>query len=202
MGAVKSVLPADTGKEDLLSLFPVFSLLLGAFSLATYPYIPELSVPFYMFFLSVVVLGDRIIKRSGSSRVSSRGWLGFASFSITVLLSRAFINTAGIATPKSTGSLGPFLVEQVWFHGLHLHHYIIGFFLAGAAGYLAIRGRLSERKTWILAGTGLGLVADEFGILVAGQTYHSLMSYPVIMALQLLLFILLVRDAGRLPGAD
>jgi hypothetical protein len=181
------------GREHVLALFTFAAILLVGINLATYPYTPWISVPFYTVFLLGAVLGDALLKNSGSKRGASREWLAFSSFSLTVLVSRAFINTAGLGTPKSSGALGPFTFEQIWFNGIHVHHYLFGFLLLGFTGYAFSRDRLAETRTWILSSIGLGLIADEFGILTLKHTYHSPVSYAAVIAVQAGLFVLLLR---------
>lgn len=183
--------------EHLLATFTALATLMVGINLTAYPYTPRISVPFYIVSLLVAVLGDALISHSSSSRGASREWLAFSSFSLTVLVSRAFINTAGLGTPKSSGVLGPFTFEQIWFNGIHIHHYLFGFLLLGVTGYAFVRDRLSETRTGILSGIGLGLIADEFGILALGHTYHSPVSYATVIAVQAGLFILLLRHVRK-----
>ena len=179
----------------LFFLFGMF--LLGAMNLLTYPYIPFNGVLLTLSFIALSFTAVAMIYRGKD--FSDFYWLIFVSFNFTALLSRVFVNTSGIGTPKSTGSLGPVKVEQIWLGGLHLHHYWLGFVLIFLGLYM-FRNRFSEIKTGLVTGTGLALVVDELGILLAGHTYHSWISYLGLVALNTLIFVMVFRSS--IPGLN
>ncbi len=55
----------------------------------------------------------------------------------------------------------------LWF-GIHVHHFVYGFFVIAAAGYLALvhSGPRGKYLISLLYGFGLGLAFDEFGMWI------------------------------------
>lgn len=178
------------GKNQSLAAIMIVSIALTAINLRTYPYIPETGVAFYGIFLSILIFGGVLcVKKDWSSKSY---WLLFWSFSLTILTSRAFVNLTGIGTPKSIGSLGPLTVQQLWINGMHVHHYWAGALILLPASYRIYRDGLSKIGA-VSLGVGTALIIDEFGILIAGDTYHSLLSYPAIIITQLSIIAILTK---------
>lgn len=172
----------------LMFLFGMF--LLGVLNLLAYSYIPFNGVLMTLFFLAISFTAAAVSYHDID--FSNFYWMLFSSFNFVVLLSRVFVNNSGIGTPKSTGSLGPLTIEQFWVGGIHLHHYWIGFLLI-FVGFYMLRKQASEIKTAAVLGTGIGLVVDELGILLAGHTYHSWISYAALITVNVILFLSLFR---------
>ncbi len=179
----------ETENSEIIFLVSMF--LLGVLNIITYPYMPFNGLLLTLFFLSLSSIA--VVLEHRRSRSLSFYWILLSSFNLTVLFSKVFVNTAGIGTPRSTGSLGPVPVEQLWIDGLHVHHYWLGVLLIAVAVYM-FKTQFSKIKTAAFLGSGLALVVDEFGIIIAGHSYHSNISYISLAAANTFLFILFVRS--------
>jgi hypothetical protein len=181
-----------SSKYSVLMVFLLAVFSLGLLNLLTYPYIPMNGVFLTAFLLltssaaGVLAYRDRIQLREVQGVV-------FSSFIVTTLVSRVFVNTSGIGTPKSTGTLGPVTVEQIWMGGFHLHHYWLGIAALAFSVYMW-REKFSQVRTGAVFGAGLALVIDELGIILVGHTYHSPLSYLALMLTTALLFGLLLKE--------
>ncbi|MFB6245649.1 MAG: hypothetical protein ABEJ03_04880 [Candidatus Nanohaloarchaea archaeon] len=181
-------LKPDIGIDRRTVLFALTSVSLASASLLTYPYIPELGLAFYVIFVSLAVLSCFCI-----SLDTAQGAL-LVSFNLVALGARAFVNQAGIATPGSEGSIWLLKVEQVWLGGYHIHHWYLGV-LAVFLSLIALHGREDHRSyLYSLLGAGSALVIDEAGIILAGHTYHSWISYVSLLAFQALFLVNLKLD--------
>lgn len=174
----------------LFFLFGMF--LLAVLNLLTYPYMPFNGVLLTGFFLFLSVAAVTMSYYDVS--YSSFYGVVFSSFNFMVLLSRVFVNTSGIGTPKSSGSLGPVKIEQLWIGGIHLHHYWLGLLLLATSFYM-LKKQFSDFRTAAVLGTSIALVVDELGILLAGHTYHSWISYAGLVTINAFLFLLLFRPS-------
>jgi hypothetical protein len=173
-------------------LLAVFSL--GSLNLLTYPYIPENGIFLTAFLILTSSIFGVLAWKEKTQPHGVRG-IVFCSFIVTTLVSRVFVNTSGIGTPKSTGTLGPVTVEQIWMGGFHLHHYWLGIAALAFSAYMW-REKFSQVKTAAVFGAGLALVVDEIGIILAGHTYHSPLSYLCLMLTNALLLGLLLKEEG------
>mgnify|MGYP006284454109 CR=1 FL=1 len=160
----------------LLGSFLIAVSSLAILNLLNYPYIPVEGVFFTSFFLVLSFVGCAAVMYYEDAKLADFYGAVFSSFAVVALLSRVFVNTAGIATPRSTGALGSLRIEQMWIGGIHLHHYWLGLSMLIGGIYMSKRG-FSELKKGIIYGAGFALVIDEIGIILAGHTYHSWVSY-------------------------
>lgn len=179
----------ETENSEVIFLVSMF--LLGVLNIITYPYMPFNGVLLTLFFLSLSSMA--VVMEHRGSRSLSFYWILFSSFNLTVLVSKVFVNAAGIGTPRSTGSLGPVIVEQLWIGGLHIHHYWLGILLLTVAFYM-LKKQFSRIKTAAVLGAGLALVVDELGIILAGHTYHSSVSYISLAMVNTFLFLMFIRS--------
>lgn len=179
-------------KEKTNSVFNshnIFVTLIGGLmflNLANYSYLPENAPVFYLLFGAFSILGYSGLKNHQVGTISNNILLTFSGFSLAVIASRAFVNTAEIATPQATGEIGSLAIKQIWISGLHIHHYWLGFLILPASIY-SLRNRFMTSKAFVAAGAGIGLIADELGIIIAGHTYHSPLSYAGVLASQIAL---------------
>lgn len=178
----------ETENSEVIFLASMF--LLGALNILTYPYMPFNGVLLTLFFLSLSSIA--VVLEHRRSRSLGFYWILFTSFNLTVLFSKVFVNTAGIVTPRSKGSLGPVPVEQLWIGGVHLHHYWLGILLIAVTFYM-LKKQFSKLRTAAFLGSGLALVVDELGIIIAGHSYHSNISYISLAAANTFLFTLFAR---------
>ncbi|MFT4867768.1 MAG: hypothetical protein ACI9LV_000372 [Candidatus Nanohaloarchaea archaeon] len=148
---------------------------------------------FYISFASLGGIG-LWIQRSIDTEKARYYFLALSSFFLTVAGLRAFVGFAGIGTPRSVGQIGPFVIEQLWIGGVHLHHYFLApLFLAWA--YFGFGDQY--RKKAILYGIGAGLLMDEMGIILAGPPYYNIYSYPAIIITQILLLAVILREKHK-----
>jgi hypothetical protein len=190
MEFIFSVLPDRA--ENLEVFFLLGMVMLGLLNIPTYPYMPFNGILLTLYFIALSFTAVILVYHRVD--FSDFYWLIFVSFNFAALFSRVFVNTSGIGTPKSTGTLGPVRVEQIWVKGIHLHHYWFGIILI-SLGFYMLRNRFSQTKTALVKGTGLALVVDELGILLAGHIYHSWVSYLSLAVLNTLLFVTVFRSS-------
>jgi hypothetical protein len=94
---------------------------------------------------------------SPAERAALLSWLGFTATFIT-----ARLITHGIKRGE-----GPF--HNLTSRGVHLHHYLWGIGLLAGVGAVAVHGEDERRRhpsVSLTYGIGLGLIADEFALLV------------------------------------
>lgn len=195
----ESLFPETVGPQwrwgrQSTTLFAVSALVLAGINIGTYPYIPGSAIGFHVGIMLATFAGAWAYSRSGYR--TSEKWILFIMFTLTVLTSRAFINVAGIGTPRSMGNIGPFAVQQIWVGGIHLHHYMLGFLLMALAVAGTIWGDRSRLQTAAFLGVGLAFTVDETGIILAGHTYHSPVSYVAVAGIHIALLALLWTSKG------
>lgn len=173
-------------------VFSVVVFSLGFLNILTYPYIPMNGV-FLTASLLLTSSVAGVLAYQDKIRLRRQQGMVFSSFILTTLLCRVFVNTSGIGTPKSTGTLGPVTVEQIWMGGFHIHHYWMGITVLALSAYMW-REKFSQVRTAAVFGAGLALVVDELGIILVGHTYHSPLSYLALMLTNVLLFGLLLKE--------
>lgn len=185
--------------ENLIGAFGDRIIGVGVFSLAVgltilgYIYSPS-SIFVDLFYLSFAGLAGFGIWLYNfvETRKSAYYILVLAGFFTTVAGLRAFVGVAGIGTPRSVGSIGPLIIEQLWIGGIHIHHYFLGpLFLAW--GYFRYKGE-NRTQSALLYGVGLGFLMDEMGIILAGPPYYNLYSYPAIILTQIILVFLILSE--------
>lgn len=83
--------------------------------------------------------------------------------------------------------------------GFHIHHYLYGFLILAASGYLALVNN-SPRDTYLISllhGFGLGLAFDEFGFwLNLTDNSSARFSYDGVAILVGLFFLIISIEAG------
>ncbi len=189
-------------KPDFVSdsrFFLAGSLIAGLLNISTFPYLPLRGVLLTVLLVLIAVFTYLWERGESEPPEFYRGLL--FSFVLTVLLLRLFVNTAGIGTPGSTGSLGPLTITQIWVGDLHLHHYWIGVFLL-PLGFFTWRKGESDLISSLLLGVGLAAFLDEFGIIVAGHTYHSMISHITVALTSILLFSLYLLSSIKRTGDE
>ena len=117
-----------------------------------------------------------------SGRRDELPFLIFVSFLITFILSRLTVWMV----------YHHFLPRQFFLttHDVHIHHFNYGIILLSIAGFWSLmnnkRGRLYLIA--IIYGIGLGLIADEYGILLLlRDNYYARQSYDAVIIVGLLL---------------
>lgn len=88
---------------------------------------------------------------------------------------------------------------QLWLKGYRIHHFFFGIGLLGIGGWLG-HIRYGHRVTQISAalyGGGLGLVVDEFGLLLTFGDYWSPLSHIFFVTVSLFLLIMLLFEAYK-----
>jgi len=116
-----------------------------------------------------------------------------SSFTVTFLIARLFVAILN-------ADINP--VCQLWVKGYRIHHFFVGIGLLAIAGWLGhINGGSRSIITKVSAGiygTGMGLVADEFGLLLTFGDYWAEQSYIFFVLISLLLLIALLEEAYKL----
>jgi hypothetical protein len=112
----------------------------------------------------------------------------------TILALSSFI--ASFAVARIFTTLNPNVVIMVG-TGIHIHHFWFGILLLAVGGWLGIINRTErvDQLAAVLYGAGLGLIADEFGLLLTWGNYWTTLTYTVVGIL--LAFVIL---AGLLIG--
>jgi FtsH-binding integral membrane protein len=112
----------------------------------------------------------------------------------TILALSSFIASFAVARVFTT--LNPNVVIMVG-TGIHIHHFWFGILLLAVGGWLGIINRTerADQLAAVLYGAGLGLIADEFGLLLTWGNYWTTLTYTVVGIL--LAFVIL---AGLLIG--
>ncbi len=107
----------------------------------------------------------------------------FLSFWLTILGIRSWLFDAW----RDHGQYPAIMI-----HGVHIHHFAIGFILILLAGALYLRSRLKrELLTLFLFGAGLGLIFDEFSFWTRLQfNYWGLENFLATALTGLVLFVL------------
>jgi len=98
-------------------------------------------------------------------------------FSILALAS--FI--ASFAVARIFTTLNPNVVIMVG-TGIHIHHFWYGILLLAVGGWLGLINRTEriDQLAAVLYGAGLGLIADEFGLLLTWGNYWTTLTYTVV----------------------
>ncbi len=91
---------------------------------------------------------------------------------------------------------------QLWVKGYRIHHFFFGIGLLIVGGWLGhinySCGSFITRLSAGIYGIGLGLVADEFGLLLTFGDYWTEQSYIFFVLISLLLTVALLVEAYRL----
>ena len=116
-----------------------------------------------------------------------------SSFIMSFLIARLFVAILN-------ADINP--VCQLWVKGYRIHHFFFGIGLLAIGGWLGhLNGGSRSIITKVSAGiygTGLGLVADEFGLLLTFGNYWAEQSYIFFVLISLFLLIALLEEAYKL----
>ena len=116
------------------------------------------------------------------------------SFIIAFFIARAFVVLLDIP-------LNP--AFQLSFKGYRIHHFFYGISLliiGGWLGHTNYGNRIMDISA-VLYGGGLGLVTDEFGLLLTFGDYWSSQSYVFFLIFSLVLLLLLLLETYKLVNA-
>lgn len=110
------------------------------------------------------------------------------SFIISFLIARAFVVLLN-------APINP--AYQLWLKGYRIHHFFYGIGMLIIGGWLGhIRnGRLLTRISASLYGIGVGLIVDEFGLLLTFGDYWAAQSYLFFVVLSLFFLVTLLSEA-------
>lgn len=116
-------------------------------------------------------------------------FLVFFSFLITFAIARGFV----ILTNNNV---------HLIVNGYHIHHVTIGFIFLAVAGAVALGFRNGFTSvSAILYGIGLGLIVDEFGLLISWGNYWSRFTYDLfVIVLLIFVNILLFSEFWKSMG--
>ncbi len=128
---------------------------------------------------------NKIVKQLFTSRLEEIPFIVFLSFLITFVVSRSYvyITSHDILELK-------FLIDNVYIHGIHVHHLNFGIFILVITGFLALYDLrpVLHRRLAVLYGIGLGLTFDEFALwLKLKDDYYARISYEAIIIISLIL---------------
>jgi len=110
------------------------------------------------------------------------------SFIISFLIARAFVVLLN-------APINP--AYQLWLKGYRIHHFFYGIGVLIIGGWLGhIRnGRLLTKISASLYGIGVGLIVDEFGLLLTFGDYWAAQSYLFFVVISVFFLITLVSEA-------
>jgi hypothetical protein len=86
-------------------------------------------------------------------------------------------------------------------HGLHVHHFIYGFFVLAFVGFVSLETRRGRRVQAFIYGVGLALAFDEFGMWVRLADNYSIRASQDAMAIIAGLLVFAVYGYGILRRA-
>lgn len=113
------------------------------------------------------------------------------SFLISFLIARAFVLLLDV--PFNPG-------YQLWIKGYRVHHFFFGIGVLMVGGWLSHLhngGKLTMISA-ALYGIGVGLIGDEFGLLLTFGDYWAAQSYVFFVIISLLFLIALIIEAYNL----
>jgi hypothetical protein len=115
----------------------------------------------------------------------------FLSFIIAFLVARAFVVLLDVPINPA---------HQLWVKGYRIHHFFYGIGLLVIGGWLGHtqNGRRITKIAAGLYGVGVGLVVDEFGLLLTFGDYWTAQSYIFFVIISLLFLIMLLSEAYKL----
>lgn len=142
-------------------------LIIFGILLYTFMYLTE-----YHFRLFLQKLRKNQIKeiyRRGHSQLLELQFIITISFLITFIASRAIVVAAGESKPSL----------ELWVGNYHVHHFFFGLLLLSISGWISLVESQKKYKkiSAILYGGGLGLLIDEFGLLLTWGNYWATQSY-------------------------
>ncbi len=94
---------------------------------------------------------------------------------------------------------------QLWVKGYRVHHFLFGIGLLVIGGWLGHIHCGRRLVTWIAAGLyggGLGLVVDEFGLLLTFGDYWAIQSYIFFVLISLFLLVTLLFESYKVFSAS
>ena len=112
-------------------------------------------------------------------------------FIISFLIGRAFVVLLDVPINPA---------YQLWIKGYRVHHFFFGIGLLVIGGWLGHiqYGRLITKISAGLYGIGVGLVVDEFGLLLTFGDYWAAQSYIFFVIISLSFLIMLLFEAYKL----
>ncbi|MDI6885927.1 MAG: hypothetical protein QMD22_06205 [archaeon] len=113
------------------------------------------------------------------------------SFIIAFLVARAFVVLLDVPINPA---------YQLWIKGYRVHHFFFGIGVLVIGGWLGHiqYGRLITKISAGLYGIGVGLVVDEFGLLLTFGDYWAAQSYIFFVIISLFFLIMLLSEAYKL----
>jgi len=118
-----------------------------------------------------------------------------STFIISFFIARAFVVLLDVPINPA---------YQFWLKGYRVHHFFFGIGLLVIGGWLGHiqRGRLVTKISAGLYGGGLGLIVDEFGLLLTFGDYWAIQSYIFFVLISLFLLITLLFESYKLFNAS
>ena len=118
-----------------------------------------------------------------------------STFIISFFIARAFVVLLDVPINPAC---------QLWVKGYRVHHFFFGIGLLVIGGWLGHIQCGQRLVTWISAGLyggGLGLVVDEFGLLLTFGDYWAIQSYIFFVLISLFLLITLLFESYKVFSA-
>jgi len=114
-----------------------------------------------------------------------------SGFIVSFLIARAFVVLLDIPLNSA---------HQLWVKGYRIHHFFYGIGVLIIGGWLehTHNGRLVTKISAGLYGIGVGVLVDEFGLLLTFGDYWSAQSYVFFVIISLLFLITLLFEAYKL----
>jgi hypothetical protein len=118
-----------------------------------------------------------------------------STFIISFFIARAFVVLLDVPINPA---------YQFWLKGYRVHHFFFGIGLLAIGGWLGHiqRGRFVTKISASLYGGGLGLIVDEFGLLLTFGDYWAIQSYIFFVLISLFLLITLLFESYKLFNAS
>ena len=118
-----------------------------------------------------------------------------STFIISFFIARAFVVLLDVPINPAC---------QLWVKGYRVHHFFFGIGLLVIGGWLGHIQCGQRLVTWISAGLyggGLGLIVDEFGLLLTFGDYWAIQSYIFFVLISLFLLITLLFESYKVFNA-
>jgi hypothetical protein len=141
-------------------------------------------------FLRAVFLVMRNDNVTTTSKKVENQFIVLTAFIIAFFVARAFV-------VLMDAPLNP--TVQLWLKGYRIHHFFYGIGLLVIGGWFG-NAQCGGRATFLSAalyGIGLGLVVDEFGLLLTLGDYWSIQSYVFFVVISLFLLVLLLFEVYK-----
>jgi len=135
-------------------------------------------------------------KFKGNSKKLQIQFIVLSTFVISFFIARIFVVLL-------SADINP--ACQLWVKGYRVHHFFFGIGLLVVGGWLGHIQRGRRLVTWIAAGLyggGLGLVVDEFGLLLTFGDYWAIQSYIFFVIISLFLLLTLLFESYKVFNAS